>query len=105
MQLEFDLGKGRCARDDGMERIAANNREWAFFAMAELHKVPSGWVGLPEDLWPVLIERLGKPTRPNIFGYLISEAERRGLLVKTGRRRPMRKRSSHARMTDEYMRP
>lgn len=103
-QIEFDLGSGRSSRDTGMERVAGNNAEWQRVAILAIHALPSGWTGLPEDIWPAIRRQYGNPTHPNIYGVIINDAQKRGLLVKTGRRRPMSKASSHARMTDEYRR-
>ncbi len=102
---QFDLFAGRIERDAGLRSIAKNNREWFRGAILVIHRLPRGWCGLPESIRPQIEREVGAPTHSNAYGMLISKAIRRGLLRRTGRRKPMELVSSKARMTDEYLRP
>lgn len=104
MTDQFDLFGGRAGRDEGIASVAANNREWMRIAIVVVHRLPRGWLGLCEDIRPYIEDVAGRPTRPNAYGALIRECIKRGLLQRTGERRPMRWVKSHARMTDELRR-
>ncbi|HEX8814324.1 MAG TPA: hypothetical protein VF753_02385 [Terriglobales bacterium] len=103
--LQFDLFGGRLLRDAGLRSIARNNPEWFRGAILEIHKLPHGWRGLPEQIRPAIEQAVGAPNHPNAYGMLINRAVKRGLLRRTGRRRPMELDTSHGRWTDEYLRP
>jgi hypothetical protein len=85
--------------------IQVPENAWVDFALCAIRDLPKGWRGLPEDVRPEIEARYGAPRNPKaIYGAVTTEALKRGLWRKTGRRRPMRLDSSHGRMTDEYER-
>ena len=104
---QFDLFGGeesKRRRDEGRDRIAANNARWMELAMEAIAKVPSGWTGRSEQ-WRSLVEAVaGKPTKPHAYGALTSKLIKAGIIRRTGVRSAMTRKKSHARMTDEYRR-
>lgn len=100
----FNLSRARAARDEGMDSVSENNKEWIAAAILILHHLPKGWRGLPEEYCEMIVQQLGDPTDFHAWGALARMVRERGLFGKTGRRLQMAKESSHARETDEYER-
>jgi hypothetical protein len=94
---------GIARKDAGMEVVSENNEDFMSAALAAL---PRFWIGrveaLPEDWREWMEERGLVPTHPNAWGALTAQARRRGLIEKTGERRPMKKLKSNGRQTDVY---
>ncbi len=61
------------------------------------------WTGTGEDLRKLVPEQV-VPHHHNAWGALILDAARKGLISRTGERRRMSERSSHARGTDVWTR-
>lgn len=100
----FDLPAGIARRDEGMARVADHNPNWTAEALRIIATLPRGWTGLPEDWRPMVEARIGPPTSSFAYGPLTKTARQIGLVRLTGRRLPMRRRTSNGRMTDEYER-
>lgn len=103
--MQFDLFGGLADRNDAYERMAARQPEWFKAALFVIIALPHGWQGLGEDIREVIEEKVGPPaTSTNCYGALTARAISLGVLKRTGRRLPMKKRTSHGRKTDEYLR-
>jgi hypothetical protein len=96
-QLDFDLDRGRAARDDGIAQTTENNASWHDRALVILeplrgsHREMTG-----EDIRVYLIANgLEAPDSPHAYGALVKS----GLLWDTGRQRQMAQVKSHARRT------
>ena len=104
---QFDLFGGeesKRRRDEGRDRIAANNARWMELAVYEVSKLPSGWTGRPEQWRPLIEAAIGKPTKHYAYGALTSRLIKAGIMRRSGVRSAMTRKRSHARMTDEYRR-
>ena len=103
MQLSFeDALEGRdatlAAGDD-------RHKGWMALAFDAFAKVPDNWSGTFEDLRYWLTEHgLVQPKDPSVWGNLAGRLVKRGELVRTGERRPMRDPKARGRMTDVYRR-
>lgn len=97
--------QGRSQRDLGMGTAERGSGDWFVHALRCIMNQPRGWIGIAEDLRPVIEWQIGPPPKStNIYGRLAYRAIELGFLKPTGRRRQMRLTTSHARMTDEYYR-
>lgn len=95
---------GKAARDEGIARVSKNNREWIAAALTFISGVSLEWRGQMEDLRPIIEQNVGAPTKANAYGALTRMAIRKKLIRRTGVRVQMKRKDSHARMTDEYRR-
>jgi hypothetical protein len=86
----------------GMFVVAENSGRWFDKALEQVAKL-RGWEGTGEDLRIALVPIIGEPHKPNAWGALINSAIKSGYLTRTGERRKMRTRKSHARTTDVYV--
>lgn len=95
---------GKAARDEGIASVNDNNREWIKAALTFISGVSLDWRGQMEDLRPIMEQNIGAPTKANAYGALTRLALRKQLIRRTGVRVQMKRKDSHARMTDEYRR-
>lgn len=97
--------KASKARDEALEKVTQNNSDFVTEALDFIEmKVPYGWIGTGEDI-RFLLDKAGfkRPKHHNSYGALVMIAVRyRKMLKKTGKYRPMKSASSHARSTAEY---
>ena len=99
------------ARDEGMQKVTVNNKEWMALALLQLEQIArshDGWANTEygvtgEDIRVMLIPYIGKPHSSNAWGVLICEAVRRKMIVATGQYRSMKDKRSHARKTAVYV--
>jgi hypothetical protein len=97
--------QAKLERDIGMARVLRANSTWAEDVSAWIDALPQGWAGTGEDIRRVWFRCGGlKPKHHNAWGGVIYGAVKRGVLVKTGRRKGMMFTKSHARTTDVYVR-
>ena len=97
-----DLFAGLEAKEEALERVAANSGLWKDEALELMRRVvPVGFVGIGEEINQMLREAgLGEPHHHNAWGALENRAARAGLLRKVpGALRPMQVVSSHARQS------
>lgn len=98
-----DAGPARSARDKGLQSAARNiGQTWMGGAIQRLLSIPyQDFTG--EDVRNYLLSRdYPKPHHHNVWGAVMMEAAKRGLIVKTGEWRQMKNRKSHARATPVY---
>jgi len=100
----FDAAGSRAARDEGIALVTENAEDWMGRALVEIAGLPAGWAGLGEDFRAHVERRIGPAHHSNATGALINNAARLGLICKTGQRRKMRLKRSHARETPEWRR-
>ena len=101
-QLTFDqaLEKRNAVLDD----VADRNASWLRQAAAEMARIADGAEGTGEHFRKVLLDRgVPAPQRPHAWGALINTMTKRGVLVRTGERRPMLDPKAHGRSTDVYV--
>jgi hypothetical protein len=97
--------EGTQERDIGMARVLRANSSWAEDISAWIDNLPYGWSGTGEDIRRVWYRCGGlKPKHHNAWGGVIYGAVKRGVLLKTGKRKHMMFTKSHARTTDVYVR-
>lgn len=90
------------ARDEAVTRVAANSKGFHPTALAIVSGM-GAWTGTGEDLRKIVSLQV-EPHHHNAWGALILDAARKGLISRTGERRRMGERSSHARETDVWTR-
>ena len=102
-QLTFD--EALAHREAVLAEVAENNAGWMAEALGAFESLPATWSGLGEDLRFALVERgVSAPKTPHAWGSLVGTLVRRGALVPTGERRPMRDAKSNGRRSDVYLR-
>ncbi len=89
-------------RDRGLYTVAVKAAPWFDKALEQVAGL-RGWEGTGEDLRIALVPIIGEPHKPNAWGALINSAIKSGYLTRTGERRKMRTKKSHARTTDVYV--
>lgn len=102
-----DATIGRQARDDALDAVLNKNAIWRTHVLDFIeNRLPQGWVGTGEDIRRLAVEDgLPNPGHPNAWGAVIMYAvKNKKWLQWTGKARPMTQRSSHARLTREYVR-
>jgi hypothetical protein len=96
-------------RDAGIFNVTINNKEWMRQALlkcmewrlAALRDArPSNF--LSEDLRNALAPIIGEPSHHNAWGALTRVLADKNIIEPTGAHRPMKSRTSHARMTPSY---
>jgi hypothetical protein len=106
----FDAAASRAARDDGIAQVGAGRSPrgrsaWLDSAMSVVARLPSGWVGIGEDIRRIVLNSpAGPPHHPNAWGALIRCAATEGYLVQTGDQKPMTAVRSHARQSLQWRR-
>lgn len=101
----YDEDEARLGRDVGMARVLSRNSTWAEDVSAWIMNLPHGWTGTGEDIRRIWRKNGGLlPTHHNAWGGVINGAVRRGVLIKTGKRKHMYAAKSHSRTTDIYQR-
>ena len=94
-------------RDLFLDQISLNNTEWINEVSGFIRdRIPCGWKGTGEDIRHLVINAgISKPKHPNAWGAVIMTAVKyRGWLKKTGVAVPMKDKTSHARLTWQYVR-
>ena len=92
-------------KDDVLEDVASKHTGWIALANDAFSRLPAGWNGIGEDLRFALTERgVPPPKSPQVWGVFIGTLVKRGHLVATGERRPMRAPGSNGRKSDVYVR-
>lgn len=97
MTDDFDLERGRAARDEGMARVIDHNPEFKVQFARFIDQLPRGWIGLCEDIRK---EWKGVYAPPQAWGACWGAAKRRGQLVELPSRIPMAGVKSHGRRTN-----
>jgi len=86
-------------RDKGLQQVW--REAWQRAALERVVRLPPGWEGTGEDIrLHVLGTGLVLPHDPHAWGALINNCQIKGVLEKTGERRKMKTKTSHARSTD-----
>lgn len=96
--------RAKAARDAGMDTVEENAGLWMDAAFSVIHKLPSGWTGIFEDIRLLIRDAIGNPHHHNAYGALSNKVIRAHLLEPTGSYRHMRTERSHARRTPVYRR-
>ena len=101
-----DDNEGLVARDEALERVLRRDWIWRAHIMAFIEDLPHGWVGTGEDVRHAAMDAgLDRPPHHNAWGAAIMAAVRNKKWLRwTGRVIPMRDKSSHGRLTREYIR-
>lgn len=101
-----EINEGLEARDEALERVLRRDWIWRSNIMAFIEDLPQGWVGTGEDIRHAAKDAgLADPPHHNAWGAAIMNAVRNKKFLRwTGRVLPMRDRSSHGRLTREYVR-
>jgi len=105
--MNEDLTNARDDRDAALDAVLNKNAIWRTSIMDFIeNRLPQGWVGTGEDIRRLATEDgLSNPGHPNAWGAAIMYAvKNKRWLQWTGKVRPMTQRSSHARLTREYVR-
>lgn len=102
-QAEFDF-EAKQARDEGMSQVVQTDEDTLQWKPRALELIPSypGEDATGEDLRLWLEPQLGPMHHPNLMGAVVRHALSQGLIERTGERRPMKGKASHARVTDVY---
>lgn len=97
---------GKDARDAALDAVLRRDWIWRAQILSFIEDLPQGWAGTGEDIRHAAIEAgLSHPHSPNAWGAAIMYAvKHKRWLQWTGRVKPMRDKSSHARITREYAR-
>jgi hypothetical protein len=103
MTKQFELFKGRAARDEGMERVLENTGAWKRRARLVYHSLDWDEPLTSEDINFAIIKRIGEPHKPHAWGALTRWAIDNGLIKKVGLGQ-MRNVRSHAHNTPTYKR-
>lgn len=96
---EFNLEKGRAARDAGMARVTDHSEEFRDQFARFINHLPRGWTGTCEDIRKVW---LGVQPHPNAWGACWNAAKKRGQLIELQTQVKMEGVKSHARKTHLY---
>ena len=101
---EFNIGRARSGRDEGIARTSCKNKEWLSAYYKFVASIPSGRVGTAEDIRRIAAPVIGEPSSPNTWGAACNGAFRHGFLVKTGKMVTPKAKKSHARAIQQYRR-
>lgn len=105
VQGRYENRPAETARDAGIAKVEDNDKalgiHWKARALDLLPQYPHR-DGTGEDFRVWLESRLGPMHHPNLMGAVIRCALNRSLIARTGERRRMKEKKSHARMTDVY---
>jgi hypothetical protein len=105
MSDHYDPEMSKRARDAGIARVLSLNSTWADNLGAWIISLPHGWTGTGEEIRRIYRECGGQlPKHHNAWGGVINGMVRRGVLVRTGKRKHMIASKSHSRTTDVYVR-
>lgn len=99
--------EGQAARDAALDAVLNHNAIWRHKVLAFIEtEIPQGWVGTGEDIRHMATEDgIANPGHPNAWGAVIMFAvKNKRWLQWTGKVVPMRDKSSHARITRQYVR-
>jgi hypothetical protein len=100
-----DIETGRTLRDLGLDRTREANKIWFERGLECIRDLfPPGWIGIAEQWRFVIEDRIGSPMSEKTWGSLTAQAEKRGLIERTGRHGQMKDERSHARESPEWMR-
>lgn len=102
VRMSVRMTNAQKARDDGMERLRIRNRKWLVRAMDQVRELQESveWTG--EGIRMHVRKLVGDPSHHNLWGVLIGDAIRKGLLERTGSWVNMKLESSHARCNPVY---
>lgn len=93
----------KAGREEGIERVLADEYTWYDVAIMKLHKFPKGERYTGEQIRHELLRRgLWTPHHHNAWGGFMMHAVRQEIIIKTGELVPMADKKSHARMTPIY---
>ena len=103
---DFDTPEARRDRGLALVKEASERRaNWFGRALMVIVALDRDWTGTGEDIrLDYLDHRLEPAHSAHVYGSLVSQAVKRGLLARTGERRKMRGERSNGRMTDVYRR-
>lgn len=96
----YDLFEARAARDEGMAEVT--RPKFAALYLQYCTTLEHGLLVTGEDITRACQDQGIFPHHHNAWGAAANAAVRKGLLIDTGERRPMRLRTSHARKTPLY---
>jgi len=105
-QDEFDFGKAKAARDDGIERVMRGEDTFRDAIGKFINNLPHDWEGIFEDIRIAWYAKGGEePHAYRCWGAVSNAAVRRGMLIKTGAMRRPTAIKSHSRPTNVFRRP
>lgn len=106
MPVTADAREGVAERDEALDRVLRHDWIWRAQIIEFIENLPQGWVGTGEDIRLAALEAgMNNPHSPNAWGAAVMYAvKHKRWLMWTGKVRPMRAKSSHARITREYAR-
>ncbi len=92
-------------RNAVISEVSRENAGWMKEALDACRSLPSGELGIGEDIkvW-LLAHGLRAPRHPNVWGALFNTLTRRGVLVATGEYRAMKADGSNGRQSRVYAR-
>ena len=89
------------ARDAGIKKVSEPEHDWLCAAHNLIRMYPER-EATGEDLRIWVEERIGPPHHANVTGAMIMGACRKGIIVKTGEYRQMKRKESRARVNPVY---
>lgn len=99
---QHDLFEARKARDEGMEKVDRPSFTERVIGVVTALPFGSEWTG--EGIRIRCTDLGVTPHHPNAWGAAVNVVVRKGLLIKTGEYRQMKRVSSHARVNPVYVR-
>lgn len=98
-----ELRRSQAARNNGMDKVARNNKDWLVKAVGLCYEIRHKWPTFTgEDIGQEVAKQIGPPYHENTYGKLTSKLLDLKIIIRTGERVPLRKSTSHARKTDVY---
>ena len=98
-----ELRRSQAARNNGMDKVARNNKDWLVKAVGLCYEIRHKWPTFTgEDIGQEVSKEIGPPYDGHAIGMLTSKLLQLNMIVRTGERVPLRKRTSNARKTDVY---
>lgn len=101
---DYDLFAGEVLKQDGIDRVTANNDDWMTRAIdaARVH-LPTDLL-LGEDFRRCLAPIIGEPANPNAWGALVRHCRRMHIIEPTGNYRKSSSILNHSHPYAEYRR-
>ena len=95
---EFNLAKGRAARDAGMDKLEGRNKLFYQHYVQRFDVLPVGWIGQNEDIRKTWSGPL--PTHPNAWGTAWKKLKVKGRITELPFKKSMTAEKSHGRKTN-----
>lgn len=95
------MSNGVLVKHANFDALLKSNPVWSDKACMVIAAL-FGFEGIGEDLQRVIVQEIGEPSHPNVWGATINQAIKRGFLEATGEYRAMRLDTSHGRESRVY---